>query len=448
MDKKVFQANNTLLNRMSIAYAAGKLFAGKRDLYDVLGYQPNPDINNYYAKYLRQDIAHRIISAYPDAVWTRQPSVQEDENRQNQTDFEKAFTDFAKQKRLFNYLNRLDKLACIGQYSVLLIGLRDGVDLRQPAGQVNGIDDILYLIPYSESNAEIQEYEEDVQNERYGLPKFYTLRSGGYTNGKGNAAPSKSLHVHHSRVLHVSEDLLENEVFGTPRLQSVINRLDDLEKVVGGSAEIFWINGRGGLNLNADKDTVFENPEKLEEHAENYIHQLTRILKTKGIDVRTLELGIHDPDKHVSVILDLIAGATGIPKRILVGSERGELASTQDEGNWMSRVEERRDTFCEPMMLRPFIDRMMEHGALPTVKEYEIIWPKLVAASEDSKATVALKKSQAINTYVNGLGADMIIPPKQFVEDILGEEYREDDLTSLAEIDYNEPNPNEPNEEE
>ena len=227
--------------------------------------------------------------------------------------------------------------------------------------------------------------------------------------------------------LHVAEGMLENDVFGIPRLQPVLNRLDDLEKVVGGGSEIFWLNGRGGLNLNADKDMDIRDPEKLQEHAEDYAHQLTRILKTRGVDVRTLELSIADPDKHVSVLLDLIAGTTGIPKRILIGSERGELASSQDENNWTNRVKERRDNFCEPLMLRPFIDRLIALGALPQVEDYQIIWPNVVTLSALSRADIAQKVSQSIATYVNSVG-DTLIPAQQFVEEVLDMEYRVDEV--------------------
>lgn len=426
--EQMLTANTRMLSRIALAHASGKTFGGKRDMFEVLGYEKDPKIANYLGKYMRQDIAQRIINALPDAIWTNHPSVKEDEDKQSKTQFEQEFDNMVKRTKLFHYINRLDKLAGLGHYAVLLIGVRDGKELSEPLESLSSVEDVIYLMPFNEENAVIQSYEEDTSNERYGLPLMYKLQTGGYSADKSTTMPNQTLNVHHSRVLHVAEGLLENDVFGIPRLQPVLNRLDDLEKVVGGSAEIFWINGRGGLNLNADKDTDIINPEKLQEHAEEYTHQLTRILKTKGMDVRTLELSIHDPDKHVSVILDLIAGATGIPKRILIGSERGELASSQDESNWLARVKERRDNYCEPLILRPFIDWLIKLGALPEVEEYEVIWPDLVSLGEKDKAEIALKIAQAMSTYVNSQGGDLIVPVKQFVEEVLNMEYREDDI--------------------
>jgi hypothetical protein len=383
------------------------------------------------AAYTRQDIANRIINAYPDAIWTKHPEILEDEDTDHDSQFEIVFKDMAKRLNLFHYMNRSDKLCGLGHYSVMMIGVRDGKDINEPLESVRSADDIMYLTPFSEENAQIQKYDENPYSERYGLPELYSLQVGGYSGSSYTLMASKTLQVHHSRVIHIAEGTLENDVFGIPRLQPILNRLVDLEKVVGGAAEIFWINGRGGLSLNAAKDTEIINPEDIQEHAENYVHQISRILKTKNMDVKTLEFSIHDPDMHVSTILDLISGTTGIPKRILVGSERGELASSQDENNWVSRVIERRDNFCEPIVLRTFIDKMILIGALPSVKEYYINWPDLVVPSNLDRAKIAVDKSSAIATYVNSLGGDTIIPPKQFVEEILGMPYLEEDLVDM-----------------
>ena len=421
---------NALMSRMDLASRLGKTFGGARDVYDVLGYKQDPQVKDYAARYLRQDIAQRIINALPDAVWTRIPSVTDDSEKEEQTEFEAAFAKLAQRTKLFHYLNRLDRLAGIGHYAVMLIGMRNGRDLRTPASKLRDLDDILYLTPFSESNAVIHRYDENPSSERYGLPEEYILETGGYTAQGSNQMPQKKIKVHHSRLLHIAEGNLDNDVFGVPRLQSVYNRLDDLEKVVGGCAEIFWINGRGGLSLNLDKEAQLSDPESLQKHAEEYTHQLSRILQTKGMTVETLDLAVADPSPHVSVIIDLIAGATGIPKRILIGSERGELSSAQDENNWQARVEERRDHYCEPMILRPFIKRMQELGVLPEQEDYEVEWPDLVSAPETDKAEIASKYATAISTYVNGNGCSLIVPPKQFVEKVLQMEYRESDIES------------------
>ena len=429
---KQLVANNDMLNRLELAARTGKTFGGKRDLYKVLGYKPITELRNedYVGKYLRQDIAQRIVHAYPDAVWTRFPSVQEDDDTQNETAFEMEFDNLAKRLRLFHYLNRADRIAGLGQYSVLLLGVADGMDLTEPLMNVSGPEAVIYLMPFSEYNAQIQKYDENPASERFGLPEIYALMTGGYAGKNSSQMPTKTIYCHHSRLIHLAEGTLENDVFGLPRLQPIFNRLEDLEKVVGGAAEIYWINGRGGLSFNLDKEVQLQPDakEEFDKATESYVHQLSRTLRTQGMEVQPLHLPVEGPAEHVEAIMDLISGTTGIPKRILVGSERGELASSQDENNWLTRIEERRDTYCEPLILRPLIDKLMMIGALPMVEEYTVEWPKLSSASETDKAEIMLKKSQAIRAYTDAQGADMLVPPEQYVEEVLGMDYREDDI--------------------
>lgn len=407
-------------------------FGGKRNVSEALGYIASPDTEEYIRRYERQDIAYRVVNAYPNAVWNHPPSVESDTDTQGDSEFEKNFIELSQKLKLFNVINRADKLSGLGRYSVIYIGLSDinsneGITAEMQAGKFSDIGDILFIAPFSEANATVGKYVTETSDPRYGLPEIYTLTTGGYGGDTGSSVNVTTMRVHHSRIIHIAEGTLENETFGIPRLQSILNRLDDLEKVVGGSSEIYWLNGRGGLNLNADKDTEIADPDKLGEHIADYEHNLTRVLKTKGISVNPIELSVHDPSNHVSVILDLISGATGIPKRILTGSERGELSSNQDENNWQARVDERRNNYCEPLILRPIIDYFINIGIL-TKTDYKITWPELFTLSQKDKADIALKTAQAISTYMSNPESEMVMPVQQFVEDVLGQEYREADI--------------------
>src|SRR3972149_1706788 len=90
---------------------------------------------------------------------------------------------------------------------------------------------IIYLKPFSEGSAMISTYETDKASERYGLPTSYDVLA---ISGQPRAK------VHWSRVVHVAEDLLDDDVFGRPRLKRIYDRLDDLMKIVGGGAEATW----------------------------------------------------------------------------------------------------------------------------------------------------------------------------------------------------------------
>lgn len=91
------------------------------------------------------------------------------------------------------------------------------------------------------------------------------------------------------------------------------------------------------------------------------------------------------------VIMKLVSLASGIPLRILTGSERGELASSQDDGNWAGRIEERQLHYAEPVILRPLVDRLIFIGALPEPKdgEYRVNWQSLSDPGERERAETA-----------------------------------------------------------
>jgi hypothetical protein len=59
-----------------------------RDYYDTLGYLNNITYADFLAKYKRQDLAFRIVNAFPEATWSQPPEVYETEDLQVNTEFE------------------------------------------------------------------------------------------------------------------------------------------------------------------------------------------------------------------------------------------------------------------------------------------------------------------------------------------------------------------------
>ncbi len=115
---------------------------------------------------------------------------------------------------------------------------------------------------------------------------------------------------------------------------------------------------------------------------------LRRVIQTEGIEkINTLQGGTPDPRGVFFVLKSLIGAAAEIPQRILFGSEQGEMSSTQDQAEWYGRIASRRTRYANPSIIRPFITRMAEWGAL-TLPEggYDIKWPSLFQESPQEKA--------------------------------------------------------------
>ncbi len=281
-----------------------------------------------------------------------------------------------------------------------------------------GTHKLKYVRAFSENSATIDSLEEDAQNERYGKPLYYKIEVEDLE--KKSTAVIK---VHYTRIIHVVDNPLESEVYGTPRLEPIYNRLMDLEKIVGGSGEMFWRSARPGFQGKLDKDFQMTEGMKSElvEHLDEYEHDLRRFLINEGVEISSLDQQIADPSNNFKVQISCISAETGIPQRVLMGSERGELASTQDTSEWKDYIQTRREDHAEPNILRPFVDRLILYGILPKPSEnYTVKWSDLYAMSEKERVEVGKARANALREYTYSPMAQGIIPPPVFYEYFLG----------------------------
>lgn len=406
-----------LINRGFLAARAGLQFGGARDLYEVFGYKRTPQFQDFLAMYTRQDIVKRVVDAHPDACWSSPPTLNADGD-----EFSKAWEESLKVLEPWNAFSRADKLAGLGDYSVVLVGLDDGRKLERPIGKATRVT---YLQPYGVESAEIHSVVDDPRDPRYAQPEFYRIKPSDPTitsiKSKTTSHQLRDFLVHHSRIIHIAENTLENDIFGIPRILSVYNLFFDLAKVVGGSAETFWLIANRGMQLDVDKDIEMstEDAETLTDEIEEFQHQLRRVIRTRGVKIETLGSDSPDPHHTFDMLIALISGTTGIPKRILIGSEAGQLASEQDRANWAERVDERRRLYAFPRILRAYVDIMFAAGILPDPKGLRAEWPEAFQMSplEKGQTSAQLARSvinlQRVFTDSSKLGIPSIITPDE-----------------------------------
>lgn len=412
---------SVLGTRAGVAARLGQSFGGDRDIFEALGYPKQLTFDRFMARYERQEIARAIIDAPVNACWRKAPTVSESET--DETAFEKAWEDLVEKRRLWHYFKRADRLASIGRYGVILLGFNDRTDFAMP---VRNASDLLYAMPYSEKSATIYTTDTDTKSERYGQPELYKI-----TMAVGETTTLQKT-VHWSRVIHIAEDRLESDVYGSSRLQNIYNRLEDLERIAGSSGEMFWRGAFPGMvfKLQPDATATSQTPSQVDTQVEEYIHNFRRTLKLAGYDVEQLEPQVTDPSKHVLTQVQLIASQARIPVRVLLGSERGELASTQDEKNWADTVDARRRDHCENNILRPTIDRLAKTGMLPEAPDgYTIKWPELSLPTVEEEAKVADTISAAIKKYVETPGSSDMFPLRFFAEHVL--KFNQDQIEQL-----------------
>ncbi len=415
--EKRIQVLNELVSRAQLAAKMGVQYGGERELYSVLGYKLELTYADYWAQYDRQDIAAAVINKPVEATWRGPIDIVEGSDA-DETQLEKAWKELSKQLKLKTKFVSLDKQTCIGQYGVLFLGLSDATTKEKLMEPPTGKPKLIYLKTYSEQVAKIDKLETDQTNERFGLPKIYNIS---IADGKGSTVDTK---VHYSRIIHVTYKALSDEVYGTPALKKVYNRLMDLEKLTGGSAEMFWRGARPGYagKLDEGYQLSADDEDELLKQLDEYEHNLRRILVNRGINLEGLAPQVSDPSTHVDIQIQMISADTGIPKRILVGSERGELASSQDEDAWKELIQTRREEYAEQAILRPFIDKCQELGILPkeTKEGYTIGWSDLFAASDKERADVGNTRAAALKQYAGEPMAEYIVPPDAFFEFFLG----------------------------
>jgi hypothetical protein len=411
------QTFSQLVGRAELIAKFGMAYGTDRDLYEALGYKTTLTYEDFMARYERQDIAKAIIDRPVKATW--QGVLQLLDNPSNmESEFTTAYKELDKKLKLKNKFLRVDKLANIGEYAILLLGLDDVNDrngFKKPVGKKKL--DLLYAKPFGMDKARIQKYVESPRDPRYGLPELYEM-----TVPVANEDNTENVIVHHSRVIHVVWDNLESEIKGAPMMMAPYNRLMDLEKIVGGDAEMFWRGARPGYHgkVSDDFQLTKEMQDDLINQIDEFEHNFRRVLVNEGIDLDALAQQIADPTTHVDVQIQMISAVTGIPKRILTGSERGELSSAQDKAEYLSYVTTRREEHAEPNIIEPFVDKCMEYGILPEVEEYQSVWEDLFVLNEKERVEVGHKRAAAVREYTQNPMAEYIIPPEVFVDVMLG----------------------------
>lgn len=398
-----------LVGRSQLAEVAGHTYGGKRDVFKALGYKKALYIEDYWGRFRRNAVANRVVKAAPATMWHGGPEITDtDGDPDDVSPFEQQFAALAYRLRLWPMMYRADVLAGIGRFAVLLIGAPGELDTPLVSCKA---DDIIYLRAYSEIDTKIFRFDLDPASPRFGMPELYNISRTTMLTPESTNSNVVAKVVHYSRVIHIAEGELDDMVYGEPRLHCIWNDLDDLEKVKGGGSEAFWRRADGGTQFDLDPTIDFgdeENPGAstadattqaknlgVQKQIDEMEHGLRKNLLTRGIKIQRMGSDVADFGPEVSSIISCISAGTGIPQRVLTGSEQGKLAAKQDSATWDNRVIDRQHAWAEPCVVRPFIDRMIAIGALPAPENgYEVRWPTIVKMDDEQRANIATKLAE------------------------------------------------------
>ena len=336
-----------------------KFMDPRRSINDECGFPDTGsiDVNDHYKQlYQREGVATRVVEIMPDECWSMSPELKEDSNLEEDTPFEAAFKDMSRGLRgrswyvggegspFWELLRRADILSGIGLFGVIFLGIDDGLEPQEPVESVDSESGtakeakLLYGRAFDQSLVEVTTTEQDKENRRYGQPTMYTLTLNDPSSlSVTTSGTTNTIKVHWTRVVHIADNLGSNDLYGDPRMRPVLNNLLSLRKLYAGSAEMYWRGAFPGLSFESHPslggDVKFD-PAKLKDAAENYMNTLQRYIQTTGFNVKSLAPQVVAPTEQIDVQLDVICIKITVPKRIFVGSERGELASSQDTKSW------------------------------------------------------------------------------------------------------------------
>jgi hypothetical protein len=402
----------------------------RRDIDDEVGYPRSGELTtrDFRNMYDREPVAARVNDVLPDESWMVSPTVFETDRPDQLTAFEQAWAGLSGQLRaikgesffvgqegnpIWEYLHRADRLSGIGHFGILLLGLEGTGSLLTEPKPVKQRK-LLFLRAFDETLVTVKEFDKNPNSPRFGQPILYNVQLGSTPDATAGSSgtlmhpaslPSNTVIVHWKRVVHLVDNLVSSEVFGIPRMQQVYNRLYDLRKLYSGSAEMYWrgafpglsieTNPRLGTNVTVDKDAM-------RDMMEQYMNGLQRYMTLTGMSAKSLAPQVEDPTPQIAVQIEAICIRLGIPKRIFMGSERGELASSQDDSAFNDRLRRRQNGYITPRVIVPFIDRLINLNVLPKPEGFSVLWPDLDALTDDEKAQVAERRSRAMLNYTTG----------------------------------------------
>ena len=409
----------------------------RKDINAECGYPYIPTVFMYRQWYDREGIATRVVNVYPDECWSVYPELYEDESS-HETPFERAWADLIDDHMInpWHYLHRVDGLSGIGSFGILLLGFDDGGELSEPVPGImaDGSRDpdstkehrLLYLRAFDQTLVQVQSYETDRSNPRYGQPRSYYVKFMDPLLLSTSVQPSIQDYttqiVHWTRVIHIADNRMSSEVFGVPRQQCVLNRLFDLRKILGGSGEMFWRGSMPGWAFETPPELgtdVELDDQSIKDQMEAMQSGLQRYIALTGMKARSLAPQVSSPTQHVDEQIRAICTSIGVPMRIFQGTESGHLASQQDAVTWNRRLRRRQQIYLTPYVIGPFVRRLVAAGVLPKPKKFFVNWDDLNSVGDEERANIALKKAQAIFQYVSGK-CETALPLREFFILVMG----------------------------
>ena len=436
---------NQMVRQMS-SFFNGQAYVTNRkhNYYADFGYPEQLQFDDFYGMYRRSGLARAGVHKTVSKVWQTLPCLQElqpeDRAGKPETKIEEQIRKHFYKIRFWQKLAEADKRSLVGHYGALILRYRDGAKMDQPVKRVaGGIEGLYDVIPCWESQLVPSTWDTDVASPNYGLPTMYTFNESAIGSNK----QPRSFQVHPDRVFIWSSD---STLYAEPFLEPGFNSLLTMDKVEGAGGEGFYKNARSNPVLQIDPDTEVQSmadalgvevedlPNELDKVVEDWLKGFDRALMLKGIEAKALAITLPSPEHFYNIALQTFSASISIPQKILVGSQTGERASTEDASEWSQTCMSRRSDIVIPNIMA-LLDRFKAVGLIQDL-DWNLDWKSLLDDTPDQMLDRATKMS-SINAQQMATGV-VVFHPNEIREACGFEALEEDDFFEGPEEDTGE----------
>lgn len=375
------------------------------------GYPDQVTFELAFDAYCRNPLARAAVDKTVGKTWEANPLLQEfqrdgtKKGKQKETGLEADIRQRFDDLLIWQHMAESDARSLVGAYSGLILRFADSQPFKAPVKRVpGGLLGLVEVIPAWEGQLTVSQWDMVETSETYGQPLMFQYAE----SAVGQQKQPRQFEIHPDRVLIWSRDGTLND---RSALEPGYNALLDMEKIRGGGGEGFWKNAKSGLSLEIDKDANIQNMatamgvaadeivDKIDEQVEGFNKGFDKSLLLQGIKATPMQVNLPSPEHFFAIALQSFAATFSAPLKILVGSQTGERASTEDSAEWAKVNMSRRTNRVIPR-IRAFIARLERFGILPQ-KDWHLEWVDLTESSMGEKIDRA-DKMASVNQKMSG----------------------------------------------
>jgi hypothetical protein len=422
---------NPIAMMVNAARRLENLFPGyfqgaKHNHYRDFNWPETLTFDQLYKMYLRNGIAHAGVEKTVAKTWQDFPFLLEmerdgSETQAEETQLEREIRRRFDALRVWQHLAEADRRSLVGNYSGVILRLADSKRFQEPVDTVpGGLDGLVEVIPAWEGQLRVAEWDTDEMSDSYGHPRMFQFNEAEVSSKANDTTKTRSFMIHPDRVVIWSKD---GTIHGSSLLEPGYNDLIDLEKIKGAGGEGFWKNAKSAPVLQVDKEAKIAEmmkgvgatsaedfANKLDEQVEAFNKGFDQLLMIQGMEAKTLGVTLPSPEHFWAAPLQSFAASLGMPMKILVGTQTGERASSEDAREWAQTIMSRRAGQSIPNIMA-LVRRLERFTILPEGRDWFIDWADLTEATMVEKIERAAKMAD-VNQKMKD-GGEIVFTPEE-----------------------------------